>query len=198
MEGSSSAHRRTGNAFGAAMFFTPGAIMTAVVVASFAGILLSAFVQSYKKGSPTAQVNTPVFVASGYIPRGTPVSVFAAAQLLSRTTVPSSHVVVGAITDPSVIKGEVAASNIYPGQQLTTADFTASNVTVASLLSGSQRADRDRARPRHTDSWAPSRPAIGSMCSSMAPPPPAARAWSRSIRTFSSSPRRAARPAAAG
>ncbi len=87
-----------------------------------------------------AAVNTPVFVSSGYIPKGTPVSVIASAQLLSRTTVPSSHVIVGAITDPSVIRGEVASSNIYPGQQLTTADFTAGNVTVASLLSGNQRA----------------------------------------------------------
>ena len=84
--------------------------------------------------------NTPVFVASGYIPKGTPVSVIGSAQLLSRTTVPASKAVVGAITDPSVISGEVAASNIYPGQQLAASDFTAANVTVASLLTGNQRA----------------------------------------------------------
>ncbi|MGO9823028.1 MAG: Flp pilus assembly protein CpaB [Solirubrobacteraceae bacterium] len=117
-----------------------GAITTAVVAALLAAVLLFAFVQSYQKGSSATAVNTPVFVASGYIPKGTPVSVIGSAQLLSRTTVPASKAVVGAITDPSVISGEVAASNIYPGQQLAASDFTAANVTVASLLTGNQRA----------------------------------------------------------
>jgi Flp pilus assembly protein CpaB len=141
MEGSSSTRRRTGSGLGTAMFSTRrGAITTAVVAALLAAVLLFAFVQSYKKGSSATAVNAPVFVASGYIPKGTPVSVIASAQLLSRTTVPASKAVVGAITDPSVIRGEVAASTIYPGQQLTSSDFTATNVTVASLLTGNQRA----------------------------------------------------------
>jgi Flp pilus assembly protein CpaB len=117
-----------------------GAITTAVVAALIAGVLLFAFVQGYTKSGAGSAVNTPVFVASGYIPAGTPVSVIASAQLLSRTTVPSSHVVVGAISDPSVLRGEVAAVNVYPGQQLTAADFTVKPVTVASQLTGTERA----------------------------------------------------------
>src|SRR5579872_579096 len=126
MEASSSNRRRTGGGFSGAMFSTRrGALTTALVAALLAGILLFAFVQSYKKGTSAPVVNTPVFVASGYIPAGTPVSVIAAGQLIARTTVPASHVVVGAITDPSVIRGEAAAVSIYPGQQLTTTDFAA-------------------------------------------------------------------------
>ena len=117
-----------------------GAITTAVVAALLAGILLFVFVQNYKKSGTPAVVNTPVFIASGYIPSGTPVSVIASSQLMSRTTVPSSHVVSGAIADPSVVRGEVAAANIYPGQQLTAADFVAKGTTLASQLTGNDRA----------------------------------------------------------
>lgn len=141
MEASSSNRRRTGGGFSGAMFSTRrGALTTALVAALLAGILLFAFVQSYKKGTAAPVVNTPVFVASGYIPAGTPVSVIAAGQLIARTTVPASHVVVGAITDPSVIRGQAAAVSIYPGQQLTAADFAARSATIAAQLTGNERA----------------------------------------------------------
>ncbi len=141
MEASSSTRRRAGGSLTGAMFSTRrGAITTAVIAALLAALLLFAFVQSYKKGGTSSPGNTPVFVASGYIPMGTPVSVIASAQLLSRTTVPSNHVVVGAIADPSVLRGEVAAVNIYPGEQLTAADFAAKGVSLASQLTGDERA----------------------------------------------------------
>ena len=142
MEASSNTRRRAGGNLTGAMFSTRrGAITTAVIAALLAAILLFAFVQSYKKGGSGSSGNTPVFVASGYIPAGTPASVIASAQLLSRTTVPSNHVVVGAISDPSVLRGEVAAVSIYPGQQLTAADFTAKATGgLASQLTGDQRA----------------------------------------------------------
>jgi pilus assembly protein CpaB len=117
-----------------------GALTTAAVAAVLAGLLLFIFVQNYNKGGSGAVVNTPVYVASGYIPKGTPASVIASGSLMSRTTVPSTHVVAGAIGDPSAIKGEVAVDAIYPGQQLTAADFTTANVTLASQLTGHQRA----------------------------------------------------------
>jgi Flp pilus assembly protein CpaB len=116
-----------------------GSITTAIVAAVLAGILLFLFVE-HNKGGAGAVVNTPVFVASGYIPKGTPAGVIASGSLISRSTVPSTKVVAGAIADPSVLKGEVAASAIYPGQQLTTSDFTAADVTVTSQLTGTQRA----------------------------------------------------------
>ena len=63
----------------------------------------------------------------------------ASEQLLQRTTLRGSQVQAGAIADPSVLHGEVAAMNIYPGQQITAADFTVS-ATIASELTATQRA----------------------------------------------------------
>jgi Flp pilus assembly protein CpaB len=117
-----------------------GAITTAVVAAILAGLLIFAFVSSYTKGGAAAPVNTPVFVSQGFIPRGTPASVVASNSLLDRTTVPSNHVVVGAISDPATLKGEVAVQDIYPGQQVTAADFAVGNVSAASQLTGVERA----------------------------------------------------------
>lgn len=140
MEASSSTRRRS-SGLGAAMFSTRrGALTTAVVAAILAGLLLFAFVQNYKKSSPTTAGSTPVFVASAFIPRGTPANVIASGQLLSRTTVPTNHVLTGAISDPSVLHGEVAATDIYPGQQLTAGDFTTGDVTISSQLAANQRA----------------------------------------------------------
>ncbi len=141
MEASSSTRRRTASGLTGAMFSTRrGSLTTAIVAALLAGLLLFVFVQNYHKSQPAAQVNTPVFVASGYIPKGTPAELIASGSLMSRTTVPSNHVVVGAISDPSVLRGQVAAAAIYPGQQLTAADFTVAPVTITSQLTGTQRA----------------------------------------------------------
>lgn len=141
MEASSSPRKKMGTGLTGAMFYTRrGSFTTAALAAVLAGILLFAFVQNYQKASAPAVVNTPVFVASGFIPRGTPVSVIASGQLLARTTVPSTHVQAGAIADPSVLRGEAATTDIYPGQQLTAADFTAASATIASQLTGVERA----------------------------------------------------------
>src|SRR5579859_5358576 len=141
MASSTSSRIRAGGGLSAAMFSTRrGAITTAAVAAGLAAILLFVFLSNYKKGSAPAATNTPVFLASGYIPRGTPASVIATSQLLTRTTYPSSRISVGAIADPAVLRGEVAAVDIYPGQEITAGDFTVGNVTIASQLTGAERA----------------------------------------------------------
>jgi Flp pilus assembly protein CpaB len=45
----------------------------------------------------------------------------------------------GAISDPSSLRGRVAAHDIFPGQQLTTADFVAGGASTASTLTKAQR-----------------------------------------------------------
>jgi Flp pilus assembly protein CpaB len=111
----------------------------AAVAAVLAGILLFAFVQQYKHNQNASAAATPVFVARGLIPQGSSAEVIASQQLLQRTSVRGSQVQSGAIADPSVLHGQVAAVNIYPGEQITASDFTATG-TVASQLSGSERA----------------------------------------------------------
>jgi pilus assembly protein CpaB len=117
-----------------------GTLFIAAAAAVLAGILLFIFVQQYRKSVTSTTSSTPVFVASGYIPRGTAASLVASSQLLQRTVVKSSAVRLGAITDPAVLHGEVAVTDIYPGQQILASEFSATGVSIASELTGGNRA----------------------------------------------------------
>lgn len=116
-----------------------GAMAVATVAAIIAGILLFAFVQRYRTNQNASSATTAVFVARSLIPQGSSADLIASEQLLQRTTLRGSQVQAGAIADPSVLHGEVAATNIYPGQQITAADFTTGG-TIASELTATQRA----------------------------------------------------------
>jgi Flp pilus assembly protein CpaB len=139
MEASSA--RKIGGRTPRDFFSSPrGTIVVAAGAAVLAGIVLFAFVQGYRSSVDSSASSSSVLVASGYIPRGTSTSLIASTRLMQRASVKSSQVVAGAISDPSLLRGEVAAKDIYPGQQLRAADFTASNVTIASQLAGKNRA----------------------------------------------------------
>jgi Flp pilus assembly protein CpaB len=111
----------------------------ALVAAIVAGVLLFAFVQRYRNKQDASSAATTVFVASKLIPQGSSADVIASEQLLARTTLRGSQVQAGAIADPSVLHGEVATTNIYPGQQITAADFTTTS-GIASELTATTRA----------------------------------------------------------
>jgi Flp pilus assembly protein CpaB len=117
-----------------------GTITVAVAAAVLAGLLIYMFVQRYRSSVSSSATNTPVFVARGYIPRGTAASVVGSEQLMQRSVVKTTAVQRGAITDPTVLHGQVTTTDIYPGQQLTAADFSATGVTIASQLRGADRA----------------------------------------------------------
>jgi Flp pilus assembly protein CpaB len=117
-----------------------GAIAVAATAAVLAGVLIFMFVQGYRSSVDSSASTTPVFVASGFIPKGTSTSLIASGQLMQRAAVKTNAVERGAITDPSVLHGEVTATDIYPGQQLTAADFTATGVTIGSQLTATTRA----------------------------------------------------------
>jgi pilus assembly protein CpaB len=116
-----------------------GATAVATGAAILAGILLFVFVQRYHSSQNASSAPTPVFVAKSLIPAGSSADVIASQQLLQPTTLRGSQVQSGAITDPSVLHGKVAAATIFPGQQITAADFT-NETTIASQLAADQRA----------------------------------------------------------
>lgn len=117
------------------------AVVVAVLSAVLAAVLIYLFVSNYRKASPpAAPIETTVWVATHNIPKGTPESAAASAGLFKSVTVPAKQAVVGAIADPSIITGDAAAVNIVAGQQLTAADFTTSNDSIAGELTGHQRA----------------------------------------------------------
>jgi Flp pilus assembly protein CpaB len=57
------------------------------------------------------------------------------------TTLPQKEVEVGAVSDPSYLSGRAAAADIFPGQQITSTDFAASDTgSVDSQITGTERA----------------------------------------------------------
>jgi Flp pilus assembly protein CpaB len=140
MESSSIRRKVGGNWPGGTFSGRRGPIAIAAAAAVIAGILLFVFVQQYKKSVNGTVSTTAVFVATHFIQKGTATNSLATDNAFQRTLVKTNQVRLGAITDSAAIAGDAAAVNIYPGQQLTTADFTASDVTIASQLSRTQRA----------------------------------------------------------
>jgi Flp pilus assembly protein CpaB len=118
-----------------------GSALIALIAALIAGGLIYLFVSHYNKtNTPSAATTATVFVAKKYIPAGTPETEVISGNLLKSEVVPSTQVIAGAISDPSVITGEVASASIAAGQQLTVTDFSHTNVTISSYLSGPYRA----------------------------------------------------------
>jgi pilus assembly protein CpaB len=139
MEATSPSNKIGRNSPGDMLSTRGGAIVVATVAALLAGILLFVFVQRYRTKESASSATSSVFVARSLIAQGSSADVIASQQLLQRTALRGSQVQSGAIADPSVLHGEVATRNIYPGQQITAGDFTSSG-TIASELSGPQRA----------------------------------------------------------
>ncbi len=148
MEATSTSNKIGRNSPGDILSTRGGAMAVAAVAAIIAGILLFVFVQRYRSNTNASSATTAVFVAHSFIPQGSSADVIASQQLLQRTTLRGSQVQAGAIADPAVLHGEVAAMNIYPGQQITAADFTPS-LTIASQLTATQRAVAVPVDPAH-------------------------------------------------
>jgi len=65
-----------------------------------------------------------VLVATRLIPKGTSGGSIAAHNLFVVTTIPKVQIASKAISDPAVLQGRVAATDIYPRQQLAASNFT--------------------------------------------------------------------------
>jgi Flp pilus assembly protein CpaB len=117
-----------------------GAITIAAVSAALAGMLLLAFVSQYKKDVQAGTLEQPALVADRLIPKGTAGSVVASDGLFRPTSVQQETLESGALASAALLQGKVATRDIYPGEQLTAADFTTSADPIRSPLRGVQRA----------------------------------------------------------
>jgi Flp pilus assembly protein CpaB len=116
-----------------------GTIVVAAVCALVAAGILLLAMNRYRHNVDTSGNQETVFVASGLIQKGTPGDAIASGQLFKPTSVAVKQVSTGAIADAAQLHGKVAAADIYPGQQLTAAAFTA-NGGLAAKLAPNQRA----------------------------------------------------------
>jgi len=109
--------------------------------AALAAILLIAYLVQYRSSVNDSTAPTPVLVAKNLIPKGTSGTVIAEKQLFQAATLSKDDLKVGAISDPAYLNGRVAVADIFPGQQITTADLSAGLTdAIPTQLSGIQRA----------------------------------------------------------
>jgi pilus assembly protein CpaB len=118
-----------------------GTIAVGVFAALLALLVLLLYLSHYRSSIRSSSAPVPVLVASHLIPQGTAGDVLGTGGGFEATEVPKTNVKEGALSDPAILKGRVAVSDIYPGQQLTLADFTPTALaTLGSRLTGKQRA----------------------------------------------------------
>ncbi|MGH2873357.1 MAG: Flp pilus assembly protein CpaB [Solirubrobacteraceae bacterium] len=125
--------------FGGLLATRQGSLMVALVCAICAAILIFVSLSRYKAQvrAPTPQAT--VLVSTGEIQKGTTGATIAAEKLYRSTPVAASQITPGAISDAAALANATAQTTILPGQQLTSADFTASGDVATTLLPG-QRA----------------------------------------------------------
>jgi Flp pilus assembly protein CpaB len=116
-----------------------GTLTLAIAAAVLAGLLVLVYVSRYRASVRSDNAPVTVLVAKSTIPKGTPGRLLAAQSLFTVTTIRESQLRNGAFSDPSSLVGRAASHDIFPGQQLTAADFAASATSLASTLSGNQR-----------------------------------------------------------
>jgi Flp pilus assembly protein CpaB len=103
------------------------------------GILVFALGRYQHSIANSAKQDT-VLVSTAGIPKGVSADVIASRGLYKVMPVLASQVAPGAIVDAGSLSGQVAASNILPGQQLTAADFTAAASGTTGQLTPGERA----------------------------------------------------------
>jgi pilus assembly protein CpaB len=116
------------------------AIIAGVVALILAVLLLLLYLRHYRDSVKSSSAQTVVLVSKAFIPKGTTALALAKNNLYEQTPIPKDQLLDGAISDSSVIQGQVALNDVYPGHQLTTADFgttpTSTSLSASPDLAG--------------------------------------------------------------
>lgn len=95
----------------------------------------------YRSSADGSSEPVAVLIAKSLIPKGMSGDLIGSQELFQPTTAPKSQVKDGAVSDPAALRGRVTTEDIFPGQQLTAADFsTTTTDAIATRITGSQRA----------------------------------------------------------
>ena len=117
-----------------------GTIALGGVAAVMAALVLLLYLNQYRSSVAAESEDVTVLVAKNLIEKGMPGDVVGLKRLFESEQAPQSQVRDGAITDPSTLRGRVAVEDVYPGQQLTIADFAVSTNAIGAKLAGKYRA----------------------------------------------------------
>lgn len=112
-----------------------GTVFLGVTAAVLAAIALLVYLNQYRNSVNASSQPISVLVAKSLIQKGTPGTVIGTTGLYQVASIPKKEVKSSVFVDPKTLTGKVAAVDIYPGQQLTAADFagTVSNSLTDSL-----------------------------------------------------------------
>jgi Flp pilus assembly protein CpaB len=116
-----------------------GTIAVAAVAALAALAVMLVFMNNYRQSVPGGGT-VKALVAGRLIEKGTPGDVVAESNLFGVRSVPEDQAADGALTDPGALRGQVATTDIYQGQQLTSEDFADGADPITSRLEGTDRA----------------------------------------------------------
>jgi Flp pilus assembly protein CpaB len=116
-----------------------GTLLFSALAALLAGALILVYVNRYRDSVKSQAAPVTVLVARQMIPKGTAGSVIAAQNLYTATTIRQGQLLNGALSDPSSLAGKVATHDIYPGAQLSSAEFAAAASNLAATLTANQR-----------------------------------------------------------
>lgn len=118
-----------------------GTIAVSVVAAALAAAILIAYLHRYRDSVQNSGVPVTILVAKGLIEKGTSGDIIATQDLYQVSTLPKGEVTDGAITDPAALKGRVTTADVFPGEQLTTANTAeGGSDSLSNRITGAQRA----------------------------------------------------------
>ena len=118
-----------------------GTIALGVGAAVLAGIVILVYVSQYRRSIDEGAAPVGVLVARSLIESGTSGDVVGQKEMFQVQSTPQDQVKLGAISDPALLRGHYAVNDVYPGEQITAADFA--GVTGSAV--GTQLVDRERA-----------------------------------------------------
>jgi Flp pilus assembly protein CpaB len=117
-----------------------GTIGVGAAAAAIAAVILLVYLNGYRNSVRASNAPVSVLVAKSLIPKGTSGTIIAKKDLFQTASVAKDHAKEGALADPAAIGGRVALADIYPGQQLTVADFSLTTTeSVPTKITGAQR-----------------------------------------------------------
>lgn len=117
-----------------------GTTAVALISALLAAGVLLVFLSQYRESVGVADDVSTVLVAKNLIEKGSPGDVVAEDALFQTTTVRKDDLKDGAISDPSSLKGKVATTDVFPGEQLVAEEFVAAAPGILNRLRGFDRA----------------------------------------------------------
>jgi pilus assembly protein CpaB len=126
-----------------------GTLVLGGVAAGMSALVLTLYLNQYRSSVDAGSEPITVLVAKSLIEKGMPGDVVGIKRLFEREALPQSQLKEGAITDPGTLRGRIAVTDIYPGQPLTAADFSAAGGSIGTRLAGKDRAIAVPLDPAH-------------------------------------------------